>query len=67
MPGVLKDSEVLSGKAGAGVPGPRSQLGQDVDEQGQGLQCVARVEHEPNAFLGSTDSGISLASLVELI
>lgn len=54
------------GKQGE-VPGPGSQLSKDVEQRGQGLQFVPGVEHEPNTLLGSTDPGINLASLAELV
>lgn len=50
----------------SGVPGPKSQLGKNAEEQGQGPQSVDGIEHESNALLGSTDSGINFASLAKL-
>lgn len=38
-----------------GMPGPRIQLVKDAEDQGQGPQSVATVEHEPDALLSSTD------------
>lgn len=40
-----------------GVSSPKIQLGKDAEDQGQGPQFVAGVEHEPDVLLSSIDRG----------